>query len=158
VFVNSRLARLRWRNATAVVGSWERQSRIQSGGQPGQPPLRVKIQMLERLAQAVTSAERITAAYGRARRAQVAEGWDAAAAPAPKAPRPRVAVASTGGGVFNGSSVSIAQMMQLSPEAQARWSLRARRVQTHGRRSRQRLASLLCPLRGPGTALNPPKP
>jgi hypothetical protein len=36
-----RLARLRWRNAFAVLGTWSRQSTIQSGGQrsskaPGQ--------------------------------------------------------------------------------------------------------------------------
>ncbi|WIA33826.1 hypothetical protein OEZ86_006935 [Tetradesmus obliquus] len=67
-FTRKRLARLRWRNAFAVLGTWSRQSTIQSGGQrsskaPGQ--LLAKVVMLEKMVNAVNSVEHRKLAWGR---------------------------------------------------------------------------------------------
>lgn len=67
-FARKRLARLRWRNSFATMGTWSQQSAITSGGfKSGLGHLMENVMMLEKMTAAVLNVERRKAAWGRSK-------------------------------------------------------------------------------------------
>lgn len=70
LLVNSRLARLRWRNAVATINTWSRLSSIQSSCFDEDNTLQRKVEMLEKLSAQCVIAERRASLFGRRKKRQ----------------------------------------------------------------------------------------